>query len=496
MISGHGFGQTNATTDKRKTLLKRRHVIIVLSTAVLAAIMAAVAWPRHNRSDSVQEALAMLEDGQRKFNNDSMLASFGKLQEAVTAFRELNDSDRLFESIVYLSMVYDQIGQKKEAYSTLKTMGFRDVGNYEAYSSQYYLRMMAYYSALLDKDYSKSENYTKMAVDFSRRKYPADKSKAYIDIANLAELYIMGDKHGQAWQIVNEIAAYDSTDNQLYRSELHYCRGLLYDYEGLADSAYTEYNRSLAYSRRYNAIDNELNALTMLLRADSAAGRLLPYIHHRQTLDSLKARQNGNEMYYRLAMLKEQHKTEMMIQESEKDRTKHQLSLCLLMFVILLMAAGFTLIYKSIKAKQKLAAAEKDRLDATIEMEKMEKELLQLKIENRDRMLNRAHRENLAMSLKLAEAGKESEPTRLVPLVHTLNEMDNDFIKKLEEAYPMLSKNDVRLISMIRTGMSSTEIASVLNISTESLNKSKYRLRKKLNLQNGLNIETFIKTFE
>lgn len=478
-----------------KKIVKKHYIIICLVIVAVSVVTLGIAISGPDGDAASRKALELLKEGQDALDNDSLLVAFGKLQQAVTEFRELNDSDKLFESVVYLSMLYDQIGQKEEAYGILRTVPFRDVGNYESYSSQYYLRLMAYYSALLDHDYLKGEEYTKMAVDFSRSKYPDDKSYVYMDMANLAEMYIMSDQPEKAWQVVHEVSAYDSIDYRLYLSELHYCTGLLYDRAGKADSAYAEFNKSLVYSRRHKAIDNELNALAMLSRADSAAGRLIPYIEHRNAFDSLKARQNGNEMYYRLAVLREQHKAELLMRQSEEALMKHRLWLCLLLFVILLIAAGFALVYKGIKAKQKLAAAEKERLDATIEMEKLEKELLQLKIENRDRMLNKANRENLAISLKLAEAGDKSEPSRITPLVHTLKEMDNSLIEHLEQAYPTLSKNDMRLVGMIRSGMASDEIAAVLNISTDSINKSRYRLRKKLGLAKGENLEAFLKNF-
>lgn len=473
--------------------MTRRKIItiaVAVTMAVAAAVTVAVVLSRDGREEALAEAKALLYEGQRDFDNNKVLASLSKLQQSVTAFRELNDSDGLFEAVVYMTMAYDQIGQKQEAYRVLKTVNFRDVGRYEAYSSQYYLRMMAYYTAIFDRDYETSDSITLQAIDFSRRKYPKDKVFVYMDMANRAELHIMRGDTAEAMRMIEQLEAAEPVEYRIYLSELYYCRGLIYDKAGQTDSAYAAYERALVYARRYHTMDNELNVLRELAQADSAAGRMAPYMTHRRAYDSLKTEQNGSEIYYKVALMKEQHKMEMMKQENEKDRTIHLLSLCVLLFVLLLAVSGFVLVYKNAKTRQRLAAVEKERLDAAIEMEKMEKELLRLKMTESDNRLSKAHKENLAMSLKIAE--HTAEPDRLDHLERTLKDMDNDFIKKVERLYPTLSRNDVRLMSLIKTGMSSNEIASVLNITVESLHKSRYRLRKKLGLQAGQDLETFI----
>lgn len=458
----------------------------MIMTAGLALLMTV---PGHDMR--LAAARTELREGQRLFNSDSVLSAFGHLQDAMTELHELNDSDGLFEAVVYMSMLYDQIGQKSEAHRLLRTVEFRDVGNYKAYSSQYYLRMMAYYSMLLERDYERSEHFTNMAIDFSRRKYPADKAYVYMDMANLAELHIMHGDPEKARQVISDIESSEPVEYQLYRSQVYYCRGMMYEMAGHADSAYACYEQCLTWSRRYNTRDNELNVLRMMVRADSAAADMHRYIAHRRSIDSLMAEQNGSEMYYRMAVMKEQHKTELMKQEGTKSKTINTIVLVALSVLLLMTVTGFVLIYKNAKTKQRLAVVERQRLDAAIEMEKLEKELLRLKMEQSDRKLTKAHNENLAMSLRIA-AGQRGEADRLHPLERTLKDIDNDFIHRVEHMFPALSRNDMRLMSLIKSGMASNEIAALLNITVESLHKSRYRLRKKLGLRNGQDLETFI----
>lgn len=57
-----------------------------------------------------------------------------------------------------------------------------------------------------------------------------------------------------------------------------------------------------------------------------------------------------------------------------------------------------------------------------------------------------------------------------------------NYLKKLKEAHPQLTYGDLKLCALLRLGMSSKEIAGVLNISLKGVEVSRYRLRKKLNM--------------
>ena len=59
-----------------------------------------------------------------------------------------------------------------------------------------------------------------------------------------------------------------------------------------------------------------------------------------------------------------------------------------------------------------------------------------------------------------------------------------DFYQRLLQKFPPLTENERKLCAMIRLGLSSKEIAGVLNISPKSVDMNRYRLRKKLELPN------------
>jgi len=65
------------------------------------------------------------------------------------------------------------------------------------------------------------------------------------------------------------------------------------------------------------------------------------------------------------------------------------------------------------------------------------------------------------------------------------------FYQKLRKRYPELSNNEMRLCSLLRMNMSTKEIADQLRITPKSAEVSRYRLRKKLNLDSTINLSKF-----
>lgn len=69
---------------------------------------------------------------------------------------------------------------------------------------------------------------------------------------------------------------------------------------------------------------------------------------------------------------------------------------------------------------------------------------------------------------------------------------DKDFLKKVKEAHPSLTPNDLRLCAYLRLNLSSKEIAPLLNISVRSIEIKRYRLRKKMNLPHEKGLVEYI----
>jgi DNA-binding CsgD family transcriptional regulator len=70
-----------------------------------------------------------------------------------------------------------------------------------------------------------------------------------------------------------------------------------------------------------------------------------------------------------------------------------------------------------------------------------------------------------------------------------------EFLKRLKAKYPDLTPREMKLCAYLRLNISSKEIATLMNISTRGVEISRYRLRKKLNLDHDINLTEFIMGF-
>ena len=74
-------------------------------------------------------------------------------------------------------------------------------------------------------------------------------------------------------------------------------------------------------------------------------------------------------------------------------------------------------------------------------------------------------------------------------------QVHSEFYKKLTNKYPDLSPNDLKLCAFLRLNMSTKDIASITYQSYNTLSTARYRLRKKLNLDDHANLITFLNQF-
>lgn len=469
-----------------------RHISLTLASVGLT-IFATLLCGCSNTNERRQQAQTLLKEGQTAYNGNEPIVAFGKLQSARTEFEQLADSNGFFEATVYLSMVYDFIGQPDKGYELLKNLRFIDLPNKDTYGSQYYLRQKAYFTLALAHDVEQGEVLNQQCIDYTRRNYPNDTALTYIDMANMVELYCMVGRYDEARRKADDLLAKTPGKNDVYLSELYYGMGLIALHDGENSVAYRHFETSESISRKYGAFGNEMNSLDKMMLLDSVANNLKAYIKHKQAFDNVKEKVAGSEVYYKIALLQEQHKMDLLKQQTEKSRTVHLLSIALLLLVLLAVVAAFVAVYRNTKTKQRMAQLERQKLDNAIEMERMEKELLKLKMEKKGEQLDRALKENVSMSIRMAEHNDEDSSAQLE---RQITEIEETLSQRLEPIYPTLTHNDLRLLSFIKLGISQQDTAAALNITTESLAKAKYRLRKKLKIEKAEGLETFTKSID
>ncbi len=73
-----------------------------------------------------------------------------------------------------------------------------------------------------------------------------------------------------------------------------------------------------------------------------------------------------------------------------------------------------------------------------------------------------------------------------------MDEIHQDFFKKMKSSYPNLSIYDLRLCAYLKIGLNSKEMSEILRVLPSSINVSRSRLRKKLELGHEVDLYSFL----
>jgi DNA-binding CsgD family transcriptional regulator/D-Tyr-tRNAtyr deacylase len=163
------------------------------------------------------------------------------------------------------------------------------------------------------------------------------------------------------------------------------------------------------------------------------------------------------------------------------------------------------------KHRQKIRQIEQERLQT--EYDQMKHQLKNKTVELANKAKDNEEKNRLILSLKEScEKALKNPPVSKINLTKMqktlesylnvedntfeiqMDELHQEFFKKLKERFPDLSSNDLRLCAYLKIGLNSKEIAEILNIQPSSSYISRSRLRKKLNLNTDEDLYTFLNT--
>ncbi len=68
-------------------------------------------------------------------------------------------------------------------------------------------------------------------------------------------------------------------------------------------------------------------------------------------------------------------------------------------------------------------------------------------------------------------------------------------LSKIRDAFPALTEAEERLFLFIKLNLTRKEAASILGITSDTVKKTRYRLRKKLELDEGVSLDDFVRSF-
>lgn len=467
--------------------MKTSDLAILLILLILLFLSCTFGTDREER----EEMHRLLETGKTEVVQGHMLEAMSHLQEAMSHSCQLQDSDALFQSGVFMAIVFDQTGQRDKAYALLKTLPYRDVAPDSGLNaSLFYYRLMATYLTLIDHNYDTAVQLLHEAINVEQRIMPADTAAVYLDRANICEILYRSGDTAQALNMVRTLEQQPLASNQQYLSQVFYVHCCLLFDERQYDAAYALAEQALPLAQTYRSYDNILLLLDIEMRIDSIRGQLDRYISHRNAIERLNSRLRGSEVKAQMAAQAEQSRMEALKRAAENAQSRHRHWLFGMAVVIVGLIVILVIGTKNAKHKQRLALMQRLKLADSIEYERMEKELLQLKIQMKDAQLEQAYKDNVKMSVDKATDDDAMLPLRV--LERTMREQHGDMLQRAADSFPQLTAGDLRLLGFIHMGLSSHDMAAALSITQSSLNTSRYRLRKKLGLDPSTDLADFI----
>jgi DNA-binding CsgD family transcriptional regulator len=103
--------------------------------------------------------------------------------------------------------------------------------------------------------------------------------------------------------------------------------------------------------------------------------------------------------------------------------------------------------------------------------------------------------ENQALQIDLKDDLQKiqhSQSPDLLPFYSNFEKIYPKFRPSLQKIISDITANELKLCALLRLNLSSKEIAQLLNITPESVNKARYRLRKKIALNSNDDLVIFL----
>jgi hypothetical protein len=204
----------------------------------------------------------------------------------------------------------------------------------------------------------------------------------------------------------------------------------------------------------------------------------------------------------RFASFKLESEKELLEVEVSKRNSILILAVCLSLSLALLIILYYRNVQKrrkilQLELKQKeetIVSKNKEILSANIEIEAQEMALADIRNKLSDELSSEYDAEFNELNIVLKQANRSlSKLERRKYVNELIKSTDNNFHKTLKEQFPDLTIGELKMMTLIRLNLGTEELMEIFNISRDSLNKKRYRIRKKMNLSKEQDLDEVIR---
>lgn len=194
----------------------------------------------------------------------------------------------------------------------------------------------------------------------------------------------------------------------------------------------------------------------------------------------------------------------------QKSEIQELLRLRLIVTIIVIIVfflLGLYVLWLRMKKNKLKQVIENERLTHELDLKKRELATHTLHIIQKNELLENLQNKVTELRQKGSSHGSSySEITRMINTNRLIDkDWDNftsvfeqvhpDFFTKLKVKNTGISSNELRMAAMMKMNLNTKEMASILNITPESVKKARYRMRKKLELEPEANVNEYLMNF-
>lgn len=227
--------------------------------------------------------------------------------------------------------------------------------------------------------------------------------------------------------------------------------------------------------------------------------------------DSLKKGSNAGLlalMELQIAYEKQHSKLEQEKKEAMLDLQRKSFYNIILVILIVFLGLSIYLLYRLIKSRSIRAKIEKLQIENELEAKNREMTANVMTLMKKNEILSGISKKLLEIEKKAVKKetkeaiGKISDEIQKSQEVELWEEFDlrfrqvhRDFYKNLLQFAPELSPNEQRMCAYLRMNISTKDISELTGLDSRTVNNTRYRIRKKFNLDGKTNLVTFLSKY-
>ncbi len=332
---------------------------------------------------------------------------------------------------------------------------------------------------------------------------------------NLGNIYNKLNKYDSAVFMITKAAkTYKTLQNKSSYSEALYGLGQVYFDLRKFNEAKEYFTRGLEITKEIGDKSNEKNGyklLSDLLLSETNYKKSLEYYKLYSEIKDSIINKESNSKIEELQIKYDVDKKEQEIKTQKalvlKKKSQLVLSLIIGGLLILVAATFIFFIQKTKKQKEKILKQEAENLRKELELKNRELVCNVSSIYVKNQVISKVAHKLSKSSENFKQANMNMIRNVIGELKQNLDEtswkefeirfarVHENFYKNIDKRFPDLTNTERKICAMLKLGMSSKDIASITMTQSESVDITRSRLRKKLNLTRDENLTGFLNRF-